>query len=223
MKKVAFLLLAGSTIAVAAPAAAQDNSAFTGPRVEALVGYDNVRAGSDIDNDIQGNEDDQDADGVVYGAAVGYDFAAGGVVVGVEAELTDSSAGTDLNPGGDVNRFGLGNVDAGRDIYLGARVGALVGDRALVYAKGGYTNARFDVQGRLGQEADFRNVDTDGYRLGAGVEYATSENTFVKLEYRYSNYSEGEVDFERENVADTDRFDIDVDRHQVMAGVGFRF
>ena len=223
MKKVAILLLAGSTAALAAPAAAQDNSAFTGPRVEALVGYDNVRAGSDVDNDLQGNMDDQDADGAVYGAAVGYDFAAGGVVVGVEAELTDSSAGVDINPGGDPNLFGLGNVDAGRDIYVGARVGALVGDRALVYGKAGYTNARFDVQGVRNNDIDSRNLDTDGFRVGAGAEYAVTENAYVKLEYRYSNYSEGEIDFERADIADTDRFDVDTDRHQVMAGVGFRF
>lgn len=223
MKKVATLLLAGSTIAIAVPAAAQDNSAFTGPRVEAVVGYDNLSAGSDIDNDLQGNMDDQDADGVTYGAAVGYDVAVGGVVLGAEAELTESSAGVDINPGGDPNLFGLGNVNAGRDIYVGARVGALVGDRALVYAKAGYTNARFDIQGTRGNEIDSRSLDTDGYRLGAGAEYALTENTFVKLEYRYSNYSEGEIDFEREDVADTDRFDIDTDRHQIMAGVGFRF
>ena len=36
MKKDAILLVAGSTIAMAAPVAAQDNSPFTGPRVEVV-------------------------------------------------------------------------------------------------------------------------------------------------------------------------------------------
>ena len=56
---------------------------FTGPRVEGLVGYDNLRDGSD------GNSDGRD--GVVYGAAVGYDVQVGGAVLGVEGEITDSS------------------------------------------------------------------------------------------------------------------------------------
>ena len=47
------------------------------------------------------------------------------------------------------------------------------------------------------------------------------DKMFLKLEYRYSNYSEGEVDFEDGD--DSDRFDVDLDRHQVMAGVGVRF
>ncbi len=48
------------------------------------------------------------------------------------------------------------------------------------------------------------------------------ENSFVKLEYRYSNYSEGEIDLEGD-LPDSDRFDTDLDRHQIVAGVGFRF
>ena len=65
------------------------------------------------------------------------------------------------------------------------------------------------------------NVDLDGWRIGAGAEYAMNDKMFLKLEYRYSNYSRGEVDFE--DGADSDRFDVDLDRHQVMAGVGVRF
>ena len=33
----------------------------------------------------------------------------------------------------------------------------------------------------------------DGYRVGAGVEYALTGQSFVKLEYRYSNYSDAEI------------------------------
>jgi outer membrane immunogenic protein len=59
--------------------------------------------------------------------------------------------------------------------------------------------------------------------VGAGVEQKLGTNAFAKVEYRYSNYSEGEIDFETPDVADTDRFDIDTDRHQVVASVGWRF
>ena len=53
--------------------------------------------------------------------------------------------------------------------------------------------------------------DTVDLRLGAGLEQKLGTNTFVKAEYRYSNYKEIED------------FDIDADRHQVVAGVGIRF
>ena len=59
--------------------------------------------------------------------------------------------------------------------------------------------------------------------MGAGVEQKIGSNAFAKVEYRYSNYNTGEIDFEAEGIEDSDQFDIDTDRHQVVAGVGWRF
>ncbi|MEX0341990.1 MAG: outer membrane protein, partial [Erythrobacter sp.] len=122
----------------------------------------------------------------------------------------------------DFEGFGFGRVDAGRDLFLGARVGAKVAPDALIYAKGGYTNARLNILSNDGTSEFRESFDLDGYRVGAGVEYAINPRTFVNLEYRYSNYSEGEVDFDG-SLPDSDRFGVDLDRHQVMAGVGVRF
>lgn len=214
--------LAGSVafLALAAPASAQVvNPTFTGPRVEAIVGYDINKAGSSIDDDSNSNND-QSFEGVVYGGAIGYDFALGGVVVGAEAELTGSTADTDVQ-NGQLENAGLGNVDAGRDLYLGARVGFLAQPDLLVYAKGGYTNARYDVRVDSGDFELATNLKTDGYRLGAGIEYAMSPQSFAKIEYRYSNYSRAELNFGDQ--VTSDRFDIDLDRHQVVLGLGVRF
>lgn len=221
MQKTAALLFAGSLFAFSAPAMAQNaDDPFTGFRAEVVAGIDASRAGSSVDNDINEN-DDQSIDGLVYGAAVGYDYNAGGIIVGVEAELTDSTADTEFDDG-DFEGFGLGDVDTGRDIYVGARVGALVSPQAMVYAKGGYTNARYNLNSSFDGEEFNERIDTDGYRLGAGLEYAFGTNTFAKLEYRYSNYSDAELDFEGE-APDIELGDIDTDRHQVVAGFGFRF
>ena len=65
--------------------------------------------------------------------------------------------------------------------------------------------------------------ETPAWRVGAGVEQKFGTNLFGKVEYRYSNYKEGEIDFEAEDIPDSDRFDIDTDRHQVVASVGMRF
>lgn len=219
MKKFALFLASGVAVA-AVPAFAQEaNSTFTGPRVEAIVGYDVTKAGSSVDNDTT-QSDDESIDGLLYGIGAGFDFAAGGVVLGVEGEYTDSSAKTGFD-NGDFEGFGFGNVKAGRDLYVGGRVGFIAAPSTLIYAKAGYTNARFDVLASDGTTELKSNFDTDGYRLGAGVEQAISENTFAKVEYRYSHYKEGEIDYPVG--VDSDRFDLDLDRHQVVASVGLRF
>lgn len=216
MKTATALLVAGSIFAAATPAMAQDaDSSFTGFRVEAVGGYDSVKAGSSVDDDT--NEDNNElVDGFAYGIAAGYDYDLGGVVLGAEAEFANSTADIETADG-----FGFAKASAGRDLYLGARIGAKVAPDVLLYAKGGYTNARLKLEETSGTTTYEENVDLDGWRIGAGAEYAMNDKMFLKLEYRYSNYSEGEVDFE--DGVDSDRFDVDLDRHQVMAGVGVRF
>lgn len=222
MKYTKTLLAVVAVGAITSPALAQDavDGTFTGPRVEILTGFDSTKAGSDVDDEL--NEDnDQSIEGVLYGGAIGYDVALGSFLVGAEAELTGSTADTEVDEG-DFEGFGFGDVETGRDLYLGVRAGVLASPNLLVYAKGGYTNAKYDIRASDGTTEFTQDIDTDGYRLGAGVEYALSERTFAKLEYRYSNYSRAELDFPND-VPDSDRFDIDTDRHQVAVGVGYRF
>lgn len=195
---------------LAAPAFSQEVSGpFTGPRIEALAGYDNIQAGND--------NSDEGAEGISYGAQLGYDFQLGGAVVGIEGEYMGSSAdltGRDIDITGDSLA-----LDAGRDLYVGARVGFAVAPATLIYLKGGYTN--FRVQSRYNDASGTtldRGVTLDGYRIGAGLEQKFSlfgPSGYFKAEYRYSNYSN--IDFENFDAP------IDADRHQLMAGVGVRF
>jgi outer membrane immunogenic protein len=213
------LIAATSLAAIATPALAQEGD-FSGPWVAGVAGYDMNKHGSSQDSAANPDQH-KSANGVVYGAAVGYDADLGNVVVGGEAEITDSTADSDYKNG--FVDYGLGSVDAGRDLYVGGRVGFKATPKTLVYAKGGYTNARFNAVGTNGTTATSRHLDTDGWRAGAGVEQKLGSKTFAKVEYRYSNYKKGEVDFEDPNVPDSSRFNIDTDRHQVVASVGVRF
>lgn len=186
--------------ALATPALAQDAApSFTGPRAEAIVGWDRVEDDS-ISNGSR--------DGVVYGGQIGYDYQAGSTVFGVEGEVTgattkDSAYGVLV--AGDRLR-----VSAGRDLYVGARVGFVAGNRTLIYAKGGYTNARFDTR-YDGAGSTIEEHDTvDGWRLGAGAEVRLTDKLYAKAEYRYSNY-------------DSESAGVNADRHQLLAGVGIRF
>ena len=222
MKKMFALLATGSLAALATPAAAQDaDSPFTGFRVQATTGYDQLRAGSSVDDDLNEDNNDQSTEGVLYGAAVGYDVDLGGLVIGPEAEISGSTAETEFN-NGDFEGFGFGNVSTGRDLYLGARVGVKANENMMFYAKGGYTNAKLNVRSNDGTTEFNDDYDLDGYRVGGGLEYAFGRNMFTNIEYRYSNYSRAEVDFDG-TLPDSDRFDVDTDRHQVTVGLGMRF
>lgn len=221
MKKFSTLLATGSLAALATPAMAQDSASnFDGFRIGVTGGYDAVQAGSSVDSDNDIENNDQSMDGLVYGVNLGYDFDLGNAVVGLEGEYTDSTAKTGFN-NGDFEGFGFGQVDAGRDLYIGARVGAKVAPDLLLYAKGGYTNAKLNILDSDGTRETERDFKLDGWRAGAGVEYALNRNTFVNVEYRYSNYQNGKVEFG--NGTTGNDFDVDLDRHQVMAGVGMRF
>lgn len=192
------ILAAMATSALAAPALAQTSGApFTGLRIEGVAGYDALKDGRDS------------ADGFVYGGAVGYDVQLNNLVVGAEGELTGSTTDTrtdNLLSPGDRLRVGMG-----RDLYAGVRAGVPLNPSTLAYAKGGYTNARVETRYDLGTATTRDHTDLEGFRLGAGLEHQLGANTYVKGEYRYSHYGRA------------DRYDIDADRHQIVAGVGMRF
>lgn len=210
MRAVSNLSIIALAAVAAAPALAQDADApFTGPRLEVIGGYDNVQAGDDDSSDA--------AEGFTYGVGLGYDFQLGSAVLGIEAELADSTGkitGRDIDIAGDSLR-----LQSDRDIYVGGRVGFAVGPTTLLYAKGGYTN--FRVQTRYDDSTGTifdRGVTLDGWRAGVGVEQKFSllgPSGFIKAEYRYSNYTNIDLD-------DIDA-GIDADRHQVVAGIGIRF
>lgn len=191
MRSFAFALLAAT--AFATPALAQDAAPFTGARVEGIIGWDQLRN--------NGHDD-----GVLYGVGAGYDVQMGSLLVGGEAEFSDSNVKERQR---DVLAIGDSlTARTGRDLYVGARVGGVIGGRTLLYAKAGYTNARAKLaydDGATGVDNFRDHVNLDGVRLGVGAEYAVGPNSFIKAEYRYSNYEQG------------------FSRNQALAGFGFRF
>jgi outer membrane immunogenic protein len=209
--------------AFATPAMAQtaDEIPFSGLRMGGEVGYDHIRSGSteDIDNtrDLK-----QSIDGVTYGVVAGFDFPTGDAVrLGAEASFSGSTAGRDFD-NAKPTVFNLGNVKANQEIYVGGRVGFVTSPSTMLYAKAGYTNQRYTVTGSNGTVNLNQKLDTDGWRVGGGAEFAVGRNAYIGAEYRYSNYSEGEVDFAGKT-PDGSRFNLDTDRHQVVATAGIRF
>lgn len=160
MKKLSIALAMGAAV-VAAPAAAQDTAADNSGFFVGLVG------GLDVINIEAGGVTETD-NGVVYGVTVGYDIKSGKGIIGVEAEISDTSISD-----------GVG--DAGLDLYGGLRLGYEMDANDIIYLKAGYSNVDVDLSDNL-----------EGVRVGAGFEH--SFGTFTgRLEYRYSTYNISEV------------------------------
>ena len=170
MRKVTLSLVAAAIAASATPAMAEDNADnFTGFRLEALAGYENV--------DIPGPF--SSLDGATVAVAGGYDMNVGGVVLGVEAEAGYSiSATPHFIPGNEIK----GN----RSLYAGVRAGVPVSEDVLLYAKGGYVNNRLRLVNAAG--TTLSDTKLDGWRAGVGAEYRISDKIHLKGEYRFSGY-----------------------------------
>lgn len=215
------LLAIALTGTLAAPAFAQSAGAspFTGVRVEALAGYDILRSGDSGNQDGDESGGGDSISGVTYGIGAGFDFDLGGVVAGIEGEISDSTAKRrerDSFDGVDV----AAGLSAGRDLYVGGRIGFKAAPSTLIYAKGGYTNTSIDAFVEFDGERFADDARVGGFRLGAGVEQLFGPNAYGKLEYRYSSYSKLELsdDFDEDLSGD-----VDLDRHQVIVAFGFRF
>lgn len=193
MKNIVALTAFSAIALTATPAAAQTVAAPTGPRVEALVGYDAVRVDLEdfgVDEKLKDND-------LFYGIGGGYDFAVSpSMSAGVDVELSDSNNKADFDDGEE-----NAEIRTGRDAYVGGRLTFPVSPAANVYVKGGYTNLK--IKGEVEDVEDSFNLD--GYRLGAGGQFGIGGGAYVGGEYRFSDYED------------------DLTRHQFALSLGTRF
>ncbi len=200
IKTAAAIVVAG----IATPVFAQDATTVAGPRVEATIGWDRVVL--NVDDESAGKS------GVTYGGEVGFDFAPSiGTIVGVYAGIDGSSTEECYSEGTE-----RACLKAGRNITVSARVGGRIGSSSLAYLKGGYSNGRLravytDTSFPGDNFAEGGNMD--GFHAGAGIQVGLRGGVYGKLEYVYTRYSTYEV-------AD---YDLRLDRHRVLAGVGVGF
>ncbi|WP_238929709.1 outer membrane protein [Sphingopyxis terrae] len=188
----------------AVPAHAQDSSGLAGFKLGAIAGYDSVKLELDGDSGSKG--------GFAYGLTAGYDVDLGGAILGIETEISDSTAEENVS---DVVVPGdRASLVTGRDLYVGARIGFAASDNVLLFAKGGYTNARVKLKYNDGTSSLTEGDNLDGYRLGGGAEYVSGP-IFGRLEYRYSDY--GEYSYAGVGTG------LKASRHQVVFAGGYRF
>jgi outer membrane immunogenic protein len=177
---------------------------FSGPFVGVQAGYERSELGT-VSGPLGTSAIGRSNDTVTGGIFAGYDYKLSPrVVLGAEAgiNLTDND---DLGTTVGGNRIA---IDPERSMDLSARLGYLVDDRTLLYARGGYTNVRAETT--IANATTLRSgiSNLDGWLIGAGLERSLSDSISTRLEYRYSDLSEGDGEF---------------DRHQVLFGVAYRF
>jgi outer membrane immunogenic protein len=134
---------------------------------------------------------DDDGEGFVGGGQIGYNYQMGSFVLGVEADLQwadlGGSGGTAFVPAGFPASFVPAGTAGGIDWFgtVRARAGFAFG-QALVYATGGFAyGGADDNNDRFGLVND-DDVRT-GWVLGAGMEYAFTNNLTLGLEGLWVN------------------------------------
>ena len=170
---------------------------YAGP----IIGFDSVVAGDDY-GASSGN-------GVTYGGVLGVSAPTGAHArVGLEAEVDGSSA----SRRGTFDGY-TGKLSAGRDLFIGARLGYMIAPRVETFFKAGYTNAHFSVHGTdaSGDKASY-GQNFGGFRVGAGVGLSLDKVQF-RLEYRFSDYGKLKIDGYDTGVTGT--------RHQVVLGATY--
>lgn len=87
-------------------------------------------------------------------------------------------------------------------------------DRLLVYTTGGWaaTHLQADYQGLAKATGSFH-----GYTIGAGMDYAVTDRVFARIDYRYNDFGNGELDFGAVAI------DTNLTQQTVKFGIGVRF
>jgi len=171
--------------------------------------------------------------GFIGGGQIGYNYQNGQYLMGLEADIQYVDVSTSFSR---VGTSGANSVFRKKLDYLGTarmRFGYAF-DRWLPYATGGlaYGNATntatFFSAATAGQIDYFgsRSETYLGYALGAGMEYAVTNNISLKAEYLYYNLGGRNVAVDQRNFTLTtgsyiSRFSND--GHIARAGLNYRF
>ena len=199
MHKISLAFALASVVAV--PASAQS---FNGPFVGVELGgtHDNV--------------DSTSIDGVALGVGKSKNAASGGLFAGYDLQFGKSiviggELGINAGIKDHVRKLETGAttiVDPKYAIDLTGRAGVLLDPDTLFYARGGYEAMRVSST-QLGKDGANRGKATlQGWTAGVGVERALAFGISARVEYRY---------------AELNKEDARLKKHQVMAGLSYRF
>jgi outer membrane immunogenic protein len=251
-KYLSIAAIAAATLA--SPAFAQDGEDdWNGAYVGVHAGYNGIKSDSAVtlsgawasETTTLQNEvvsrwgTSQSIDDLNFGAQIGYNFNAGGAVLGVEADFSvlngsDVRSSTQASTVFPTLSYTYGNtVDPKHAISVRGKVGLPMG-KTLFYAHGGWQTVRADVGATILSNGNYSKAaavtaNFDGYTVGAGIEHKFGSNMSARLEYGYSDL--GDVSYATAyragsaftSPAYNETFTQDLRMHSVRLGLNFHF
>lgn len=174
---------------------------------------------------------DFNSSGFVGGAQVGYNYQIDQFVLGVEADIQGANV---KGEGSLTLTDNLGNVLDARlgtklDWYgtVRARVGVAATDRFLVYATGGLAYGRTTsyARGTLGGATfdESAKETKTGWTVGAGAEYAVTNNVTFKTEYLYTDLGKANLYSDELIPGINANLDREFNFHTVRVGINYKF
>jgi len=198
--RAVYFTAAAMSVAVSSPVEAQE---VGGPYIGAIVGQDSVG--------VEYGNSEGDNTGLMYGVVAGFDVGVGSAIVGIEGEFAETEVGYS-----EPNVAIVGDraeLSAGRDLYIGGRLGFQAMPALRVYGKAGYANTRLSVEYDSGADFVFDEGATlDGVRVGAGLELSLTGMLKARAEYRFTHYGE----YRNDEFLDDG---IKLSRNQVIVGL----
>lgn len=158
-----------------------------------------------------------------FGGVAGYNFQAGNIVYGIEADLQNGPNGSRRGVSNLVGAFAIACGSGPCSIdneYFGtvrARLG-VAANQWLVFGTGGWAYGR--VKAGIKNSTNQGSDDASGWAAGGGVEYAFAPNWTFKIEYLHVDL--GKTDAGVPPVVGTDFF-ADNKFDVVRAGLNFKF
>jgi len=205
LSTVALVALTGSALAAdlpsrkAAPAYIAPVPAFTWTGF-----YVGIEGGADfLSTNVNGIGTNNQTAGLI-GGVVGYNYEfPNRFVLGLEGDAGGVLGAKKTYSGG------LVSTDASYFADIRGRVGYAVADRALLYVAGGvaFGDSKLNIPGSSVSQGRV------GYTIGAGLDYAFTNNFIGRVEYRYT-------DLGRQNL---NGFSVRQDSNAVLVGLLYKF
>jgi outer membrane immunogenic protein len=199
---------------VAVPALAADAVVDEVVIVDTAYNWSGVYVGgalgwASIDYDELVNEfPNREDDGFAAAVYVGYNFQMDNFVFGVEGDLNFRAAEPE-DPNTNPLSQNLGGSVRGRIGYAF--------DRIMPYFTAGLAVANFEAD-HDGNGADIAEKTMTGYAVGAGVEWAVTDNLIVRGQYLYSDYGKDTFEFDGNH-----EHEYDVVTQDVLVGIAYKF
>jgi outer membrane immunogenic protein len=234
-------IFAAALALASAPAAAADlpvkTRGYAPPAAPAFTWtgcYIGVQAGGGVLSDTAveiESTDNSRGNGAIVGGQLGCNYQIGMFVLGVEADGFWSSIRNE-NVFSDSDFFASNRTKNKHDFDIAARFG-IAFDRALIYGKAGWAWGKFDFEEldiRTDPGSDFfsskASATLNGVLIGAGAEYALTQNWTTKFEYNYLNFTSKNVNFivacDDNSSCDNNSRSVSADKHVFKLGINYK-